>query len=1244
MAVSRRQRFILGGFLGLWLLASSSGVSAGTPDPYLCVGSVTACCDPADGVSLWSSSSGAEFTLCLEVGSDASTDVVADCASGEGNGDELCAWQMDLDSPAPDAMVIEGFTACPGTDVEISATAEDFASGSVSELSLAWLFDATALSAGSLQCIGTLELSWTAGSDPSSSAELDVEATSEGIQADMDSVSMDSGAILVPEPSQRLFWLSGCLFLLALLRRHRDRALGVALALGLLLASPPAEASGVGKVRSISRSTLSLPNGWSLGASLAAAGDLNEDGVEDLILSSPDYNSAAGAVLFLIMRRDGTVDEVVPFGSDQAELKSVLQSGDRFGAAVAVVGDIDGDGGVEVAVSAPGQRLFFLLTLSPRSPLSDRPVVKVMSQFQFAYPAYALEAIGDLDGDGVPDLVAGLPTASINCTNECGAIEILGFHADGTLKGAVTLGNGSLGQAGFSSGDHFGASLAFLGSLYGYSNAIELAVGAPGRKGAGHGSVEILSIDSQGNGMIQLSVDSGVARFPVANENLVNLGASLATLGDLDGDGDEELAIGAPGSGSQEEGAVAVVRLFSSSPKLEGGFVIEKIGLPSGVVGDSTKLGRSLAGGDADGDGRSEVWAGAYEVGGGGDGVVWQLPLGDADGDSVPDFVDNCPQMPNVLQTDTDSDGTGDKCDNCMRVANTGQSDADGDGKGDACEATVVRLIEDPDDLDEDRWRLEVDCGALGDADQLVVALTPVGGDVQDFAFGGPVGMSCEAPPVLCSNCTGCEGVSGNNPHLGYVLDTDASGAFRTDQYGSSAEVARSNLRPDSLYVTLFPQDDLCLEGETRHMGDLFWSPPSPRPAVRPHVKPVLSRVGELLPLMSKYDSLKDIKMVSERPAPACSTSGQQRTTRSARSTRSTTSSTSTSGVEAILLPLVTESDDLEEVDTFELCFTSDSYLLHRLTVAVKAPSFDITGDEIPDDHWVFWQDCEDGTTDEQMDCSVVDELYNANPEDSVYSSVDGSMSFAWRDTDPTHSTEDYLFLVVEGNMALSSPSLGALAPLLGDMQCVARLDVVPALDLSPCPEVGEPGYSADCSVEERLPTLIVPSEAEFFAEPDWCEEAPLLKDGQTYIPGIMESCIQPCGTLTDGVASTMDEDVDSDERRNEDDNCIYTANTAQVDSGGLEWLDSNLPEGIGDACQCGDTTGDGYIATSEDEDLAGLLSHLVSPDESIEGRCSVDDEGSCTIRDVVIHKRALGEASLPSEFESDQCEAFTGS
>ena len=1228
-----------------WALVFAGLAGAGTPDPYLCVGAVTPCCDPGDAVTEWSSTSTGEFTLCLEVDSQASTDVAADCDSGSGNGDELCGWQIDLTSPTPAPMTFDSFSACAGTSVEVSVNNEEMASTAISDLSLVWLFDSAALATGTLQCIGTLDLSWTAGSDPSFPPELDVEASSVGIEADMEVVSMDAGPILVPEPNPSLLWLSGGL-LLAILFRHRRstrRGLGFGAALLFLLAHPvETEASRVDAPRSLSPSSLELPAGWSLGASLAAAGDLNQDGVQDLILGSPDYDSGRGGLIVLIMRRDGTVDESVLYGSGIGDFKSLLQTGDGFGYAITVVGDLDGDGGVELAVSAPGRNLIFILSVSPRSALSARPQIRLMNQFQLAHPAGALAAVGDLGQDGVLDIVAGHPNLGVGCGGKCGGIQILGLNPNGDLKLASMLTNGSLGNASLGAGELFGSSLAFLGPLYNPSTTVEIAVGAPGRQANGSGAVDIVSLLSDGSGFVQTSLDTGKAGFPASDSGLVGLGASLAALGDLDGDGGEELAIGAPASGQEQTGALVLVRLSTKASEIAGGFVIEKSVLPGGVVGDGTNLGRSVVAVDVDGDGLDEIWAGADEENDTGDGLVWQLSTDDSDGDGVVDFVDNCPDQPNADQRDSDFDGLGDRCDNCARVANALQSDDDGDGKGDACEATVVRLIEDPDGLGEDRWRLEVDCGALGDADQMVVALTPLGGDIGDFTFGGPVGSSCEPSPLLCSNCKGCEAAS-NSGSLGYVVDADLSGAFRTDGMGASPEAFRDNLRPDSLYVTLFAQDDLCLAGETQVMGDLFWAPQAPRPDHRPHVMPILSRVGDLVALASKNDSLKDIQMMSSRPAPACSTSNHkaQRTARSFDS-----SSSSASGVEAILLPLVSESDDLSEVETFELCFTSDSYLLHRMSVAVKAPSFDITGDDIPDDHDVSWQDC-DGAADGagRMYCSDASgSVYDASAEDSVYSSVNATQSFAWLDTDPTHSTEDYLFLVVEGNMTLSSPSLGALAPLLGDMQCVARLDVSPPLDLSPCPEVGEPGYSADCSVEERLPTLIVPSEAEFSAEPNWCDEAPLLVDNQTYIPGIVESCTQPCGTLTDGVASTMDEDIDSDERRNEDDNCIYTANTAQIDSGGLEWLDSNLPEGIGDACQCGDSTGDGVISSSETEDLAMLLIHQVVPDAAVASRCSVDDDESCTIRDVVIHKRALGQAVLPSDFETDQCEAATGS
>jgi uncharacterized protein (TIGR03382 family) len=61
----------------------------------------------------------------------------------------------------------------------------------------------------------------------------------------------------------------------------------------------------------------------------------------------------------------------------------------------------------------------------------------------------------------------------------------------------------------------------------------------------------------------------------------------------------------------------------------------------------------------------------------------------DADGDGIPDPLDNCPFVANRDQLDTDGDGIGDACDNCPNVANPDQKDTDGNGIGDACDPDI---------------------------------------------------------------------------------------------------------------------------------------------------------------------------------------------------------------------------------------------------------------------------------------------------------------------------------------------------------------------------------------------------------------------------------------------------------------------------------------------------------------------------------------------------------------------------
>ncbi len=69
------------------------------------------------------------------------------------------------------------------------------------------------------------------------------------------------------------------------------------------------------------------------------------------------------------------------------------------------------------------------------------------------------------------------------------------------------------------------------------------------------------------------------------------------------------------------------------------------------------------------------------------------VAVADADGDGIPDALDNCPTVFNPDQRDLDGDGVGNVCDNCQTVANPGQEDTDHDGVGDACPSASASVL-----------------------------------------------------------------------------------------------------------------------------------------------------------------------------------------------------------------------------------------------------------------------------------------------------------------------------------------------------------------------------------------------------------------------------------------------------------------------------------------------------------------------------------------------------------------------
>jgi hypothetical protein len=89
------------------------------------------------------------------------------------------------------------------------------------------------------------------------------------------------------------------------------------------------------------------------------------------------------------------------------------------------------------------------------------------------------------------------------------------------------------------------------------------------------------------------------------------------------------------------------------------------------------------------------------------------------------------------------------------------------------------------------------------------------------------------------------------------------------------------------------------------------------------------------------------------------------------------------------------------------------------------------------------------------------------------------------------------------------------------------------------------------------------------------------------------------------------------------DDNCRGIQNAGQVDTGGPGGAD-----GQGDACQCGDPTGDDDVTAADVDEIrqarVGLLSTLTVPE-----RCSVRTNGQCTLVDLVVLDRAVKNSLL---------------
>jgi serralysin len=205
------------------------------------------------------------------------------------------------------------------------------------------------------------------------------------------------------------------------------------------------------------------------------------------------------------------------------------------------------------------------------------------------------------------------------------------MNANGSVKASTKIASGLSGGPTVADFDEFGIGTAALGDMDG-DGITELAVGAfrDDTGGAGRGAVHVLFLNADGTVKMSTKIASGIGGGPTLGDGDY-FGRSVGALGDLDGDGIGDLAVGAyrdDGAGTSR-GAVHVLFLNANGTVKRS----EKIAQLSGggpSLANDDRFGAAISAiGDLDGDGVIELAAGAEtdRTGGIGRGAVHVLFL-----------------------------------------------------------------------------------------------------------------------------------------------------------------------------------------------------------------------------------------------------------------------------------------------------------------------------------------------------------------------------------------------------------------------------------------------------------------------------------------------------------------------------------------------------------------------------------------------------------------------------------------
>ena len=376
------------------------------------------------------------------------------------------------------------------------------------------------------------------------------------------------------------------------------------------------------------------------GLSISGAGDFNGDGFADFIIGAK-YNDVGGTdsgSAYVIYGHAGALGSIDLSNLSPSQGLRIQGDapGDLAGMSVSGAGDVNGDGFADVVVG--GDRLvgqfgygdtplaYVVFGRSAQSGtidltgLSPADGFKITGPFESSYYRFGTVSVskaGDVNGDGFDDIIIGTQYGAPGHTYTGAAYVVFGKAGGFTDINLGTLGaDQGFVIRGAATGDEAGASVSAAGDINGDGFA-DIIIGAPGSDlgGTNAGGAYVVFGKAGGFGTITLSDLAPPTGFVIMGDAPNDrAGSSVSSAGDVNGDGYDDLIIGAPlnDSGGADAGAAYVI--FGKP----GGFgTIDLSNLGSAgfkIQGDAAgdEAGYSVAGaGDVNHDGYADVIIGA---------------------------------------------------------------------------------------------------------------------------------------------------------------------------------------------------------------------------------------------------------------------------------------------------------------------------------------------------------------------------------------------------------------------------------------------------------------------------------------------------------------------------------------------------------------------------------------------------------------------------------------------------------